>query len=145
MCLQSPPVWWLSILSKCSSNSSSSNAILLPVHSSPGSIGSVSSQMVGLTEQGVVGCVIQQTVLICFLETVPRTVWIRTRDGVQTQRWWDGPSVGLWLWDEACLSFTGCHRRNLTGDSLLDGRQRPISLKVAGIQKSWSSMTPLKK
>ena len=35
-------------------------------------------------------------------------------------------------------------RRNLVGDSLLDGQQQPISLKVSGIQKSWRSMTPLK-
>ena len=33
------------------------------------------------------------------------------------------------------------YRMNLMGDSLLDRWQRPISLKGAGIQKSWRSMT----
>ena len=46
--------------------------------------------------------------------------------------------VNMFNQQKKCIQFI---RRNLTGDSLLDGRQQPISLKGAGIQKSWRSMT----
>ena len=39
-------------------------------------------------------------------------------------------------------SNIGDTKRNMMGDSLLDGRQRHIFLKGAGIQKSCRTMTP---
>ena len=66
--------------------------------------------------------------------------WTFEEGLVHIDNWDIRIDLAILIWDDNVKRTE--NRRNLTGNSLLDGRQWPTSLKGSGIQNSWRSMTP---